>query len=294
MMQKIVPFLWFDTQAEEAANFYVALFSHSKVLNVARYGEAGPGAAGTVMTVSFQLDGGDFTALNGGPEYNFTPAISFFVSCATEEEIDRLFEKLSAGGRVHMELDRYPFSDKFGWTDDRFGVSWQLNLASGAQKITPFLTFVGVQHGKAEEAISLYISLFKNSSIQAIQRYGAGGGELEGTVMHARFSLDGQEFMAMDSGLEHPWTFTPAVSLFVNCKSQAEVDNLWEKLTEGGEEGPCGWLKDLYGVSWQIVPTVLGELLGDKDPEKSQRVMQAMFQMKKLDTAGLQRAYEQK
>jgi predicted 3-demethylubiquinone-9 3-methyltransferase (glyoxalase superfamily) len=291
-MQKISPFLWFDDQAEEATNFYVSLFKNSKVLNVSRYSEVGPGPAGTIMTVGFQLDGQDFAALNGGPEFNFTPAISLFVNCDTEEEIDRLFEKLSAGGRVHMELDKYPFSEKFAWIDDRYGVSWQLNFASGAQKITPFLTFVGERHGKAEEAINLYTSLFNNSSIQAIQRYGAGGGEPEGTVMHARFSLNGQEFMAMDSGLEHLWTFTEAVSLFVNCKTQEEVDELWEKLTEGGEEGPCGWLKDRYGVSWQIVPTVLGELLGDKDAEKAQKVMQAMLQMKKIDITGLKEAYE--
>jgi predicted 3-demethylubiquinone-9 3-methyltransferase (glyoxalase superfamily) len=292
-MQKITPFLWFDNQAEEAANYYVSIVKNSKIVNIARYGEAGPGPAGTVMTVTFQLDGQEFTALNGGPEFTFSPAISFFVNCATEEEIDRLFKKLSEGGQVLMELDKYPFSDKFAWIADKFGVSWQLNLASHTQKITPFLTFVGEQHGKAEEAVNLYISLFKNSSVKAMERYGAGEGEPERTVKHARFTLSGQEFMALDGGLEHQWTFTPAISLLVNCESQPEVDKLWQKLTEGGEEGPCGWLKDRYGVSWQIVPTVLGEMLNDPDPVKSQRVTQAMFQMKKIDIAGLKQAYEQ-
>ncbi len=292
-MQKITPFLWFDHQAEEAANFYISLFKNSKLGNVARYGEAGPGPAGTVMTVGFQLDGQDFTALNGGLEFKFTPAISLFVNCDTEEAIDRLFEKLSAGGLVLMELDKYPFSDKFGWVNDRYGVSWQLNLASGAQKITPFLSFVGKQHGKAEEAMNLYVSQFKNSSIQAIQRYGPGSGESEGTVMHAKFSLDGQEFMAMDSGLEHHWTFTEAVSLFVNCKTQEEVDALWEKLTQGGEEGPCGWLKDKYGLSWQIVPADLGKYLNGSDAEGARRALNAMLQMKKLDIEKIKYAYEQ-
>lgn len=292
-MQKITPFLWFDYQAEEAVNFYTSLFKNSQVGNVARYGEAGPGPVGTVMTVSFQLDGQDFTALNGGPEFKFTPAISLFVNCDTEEEVDRLFAKLSAGGRVLMELDKYPFSDKFGWIEDRYGVSWQLNLASGAQKITPFLTFVGKQHGKAEEAMKLYVSLFKNSSIQAIQRYGPGSGESEGIVMHARFSLDGQEFMALDGGLEHDWTFSEAVSLFVNCMTQEEVDKLWQKLTEGGEESQCGWLKDKFGVSWQIVPEDLGKYLGGDDAGGARRAMQAMLQMKKLDIEKIKRAYEQ-
>ncbi|MEW6093285.1 MAG: VOC family protein [Chloroflexota bacterium] len=291
-MQKITPFLWFDSQAEEAVNFYTSLFKDSKVLNVTRYGEAGPGPAGTVMTMNFQLSGQDFTALNGGPEFKFTPAISLFANCDSEEEIDRLFERLSAGGAILMELGKYPFSDKFCWINDRYGVSWQLNLASGVQKITPFLTFVGKQHGKAEEAMNLYVSLFENSSIQAIQRYGPESGESEGTVMHARFSLDGQEFMAIDGGLVHNWTFTEAVSLFVNCKTQKEVDLLWQKLTEGGEESQCGWLKDRYGVSWQIVPTALGSLIGGPDPAGAQRAVQAMLQMRKLDLAALQRAYE--
>jgi len=290
--QKITPYLWFDTQAEEAANFYVSIFDHSKVADIARYGEGGPRPAGGVMIVTFQLDGQVFTALNGGPEFNFTPAISFFVYCATEEEIDRLFKKLSNGGQVLMELDKYPFSEKFGWVNDRFGVSWQLNLAPNPQKIIPFFTFVGKQHGKAEEAVNTYVSLFDHSSIQAIERYAAGEGEPKGTVKHARFTLHGQEFMAMESGLEHAWTFTEAVSLLVNCESQAEVDELWEKLTAGGEEGPCGWLKDKYGVSWQIIPTVLGTLMQDEDAEKASRVMKAMLQMKKIDIAGLRQAYE--
>jgi predicted 3-demethylubiquinone-9 3-methyltransferase (glyoxalase superfamily) len=292
-MQKITPFLWFDNQAEEAMNFYTSIFKNSKLGSVTRYGEDGPGPAGTVMTGTFQLDGQEFMALNGGPHFTFTPAISFFVNYETEQEIDKLWEKLTEGGTVLMELDKYPFSEKFGWLEDKFGVSWQLILASRRQKITPFLMFVREQHGKAEEAMNLYISLFKNSSIVNIERYGPGGDEPEGTVTHATFSLTGQEFMAMDSNREHHFTFTPAISFFVNCETQQEIDKLWEKLSEGGEIEQCGWLKDKYGVSWQIVPTILGEMLQDKNPERSQRVMKAMFQMKKLDVEGLKQAYEQ-
>jgi predicted 3-demethylubiquinone-9 3-methyltransferase (glyoxalase superfamily) len=153
------------------------------------------------------------------------------------------------------------------------------------QKITPFLWF----DDKAEEAMNFYTSIFKNSKIGSVSRYGEAGPGQAGTVMSAAFELDGQEFMALNGGPH--FTFTPAISFFVHCETQAEVDELWDRLSEGGEEGQCGWLMDKYGLSWQIVPSVLGELLGDKDPEKSQRVMHAMLQMKKIDIAQLKLAY---
>jgi predicted 3-demethylubiquinone-9 3-methyltransferase (glyoxalase superfamily) len=156
------------------------------------------------------------------------------------------------------------------------------------QKITPFLWF----DKQAEEAANLYVSVFKNSRVTGINRYGEAGPGPAGTAMTVSFELEGQEFTALNGGPEYK--FTEAISFFVNCESQEEVDELWEKLSAAGEQGPCGWLKDKYGVSWQIVPTVLGELLGDPDPVKSQRVMQAMLQMKKIDIEGLKQAYEQK
>ena len=156
------------------------------------------------------------------------------------------------------------------------------------QKITPFLWF----DNQAEEAVNFYVSIFKNSKITSIDRYGEAGPGPKGTVMTASFELEGQGFMALNGGPEYK--FTEAISFFVNCETQVEVDELWAKLSAGGEEGPCGWLKDKYGVSWQIVPTILGELLNDPDPEKSGRVMKAMLQMKKLDINTLRQAYEQK
>ncbi len=154
-------------------------------------------------------------------------------------------------------------------------------------KITPFLWF----NDQAEEAMNFYTSIFKNSKISSVSRYGEGGPGQPGSVMTATFELDGQEFMALNGG--PLFTFTEAISFFVNCETQAEVDELWAKLTEGGEEVQCGWLKDRYGLSWQIVPSVLGELLNDPDAEKAGRVMNAMLQMKKIDIAGLRSAYEQ-
>jgi predicted 3-demethylubiquinone-9 3-methyltransferase (glyoxalase superfamily) len=155
------------------------------------------------------------------------------------------------------------------------------------QKITPFLWF----DNNAEEAMNFYISIFKNSKVVSVSRYGGEGPGPKGTVMTAIFQLNGQEFYALNGGPE--FTFTEAISFFVNCETQQEVDDLWEKLSEGGEKSRCGWLKDKYGLSWQIVPTILGKLLQDKDAEKSRRVMNAMLQMDKLDIEKLKQAYEQ-
>ena len=154
-------------------------------------------------------------------------------------------------------------------------------------KITPFLWF----NNNAEEAANFYVSIFKNSKISSVSRYGEGSPGTPGVVMTIAFQLEGQELMALNGGPE--FKFTEAISFFVSCKTQDEVDELWEKLSQGGEQGPCGWLKDKFGLSWQIVPTILNELLSASDPAKSQRVMKAMLQMSKIDIAGLKQAYEQ-
>jgi len=295
--RKITPFLWFDSEAEEAVNFYTTIFNNSKIKIVSRYGEEGAKAAGrekgTVMTVSFQIEGQEFIAINGGPVFNINPTISFFVNCDTPEEIDRLWAKLSDGGEIFMELNKYPFSEKYGWVKDKYGVSWQLILPGRIQKIAPCLMFTGEQHKKAEEAIRFYTSVFENSDIIQLERYKAGEGP-EGAVVHAKFTLNGQAFVAMDSHTPLPYNFNPALSLVVSCETQDELDYYWGKLTEGGYEGAqqCGWLQDKYGLSWQVVPSTLGELLSDPDPVKSGRVMQAIIKMKKIDIDTLQQAYD--
>lgn len=156
------------------------------------------------------------------------------------------------------------------------------------QKITPFLMF----NNQAEEAVNFYVSIFRNSKILSMNRYGEGGPMPDGTVMGASFVLEGQEFQAFNGGPQ--FTFSEGISLYVNCETQKEVDELWEKLSAGGEKSQCGWLKDKFGVWWQIIPTALGQLLGDKDPKKAQNVMQAMLKMTKIDIAELKRAYDQK
>ncbi len=289
-MQGITPFLWFDDNAEEAANFYTSVFEDSQILNLVRYGEAGPGPAGSVMVVSFQLHSQQFDAVNGGPVYSFTPATSFFVSCASTREVDALWAQLLAGGTALMELGAYPFSPRFGWLQDKFGISWQIGLEERKQKIAPFLMFTGKQHGRAEEAIRYYTSLIDRSTIEEIVRNGPGEEEPEGTVKRAVFTLDGLEMMAMDSAYPHGFTFTPAVSFVANCDSQAEIDELWDTLGDGGEIQQCGWLTDRFGVTWQIVPVILATLMQDPDPARARRVTEAMLQMVKLDIAALENA----
>jgi predicted 3-demethylubiquinone-9 3-methyltransferase (glyoxalase superfamily) len=295
LMQKISPFLWFDDNAVEATNFYVSVFPNSKILSINGYERdtpPSPNVPGSVRYTTFELYGQVFNALNGGPYFKITPAISFFVNCETHEEIDTLWQKLTDGGMALMGLDQYPFSEKFGWVQDKFGVSWQLNLAKRTQKITPFLMFFGDQYAKAEEAMNLYASLFTDSHIGEIERFGPGEMGVEGTIKLGSFYLAGQEFMVSDSNFPHKFTFTEGLSFFVNCETQQEVDFLWEKLSAGGTIQQCGWLKDPFGVSWQIIPTILSKLLNDPDPVKSKRVMDAMLQMKKIDSDMLIKAYE--
>jgi len=297
---RITPFLWFDNQAADAVNFYTTIFNNGKIKTITRYGEKGAEAAGrqkgSVMTIAFQIEGQEFVAINGGPVFAITPAISFFVNCDTAIEIDKLWKNLSLGGTVLMELSKYPFSEKFGWIRDKYGVTWQLNLAKASQKIATFLLFAGKQHGKAEEAMNFYVSIFKNSGVSFIQRFGAGDMGAEGTVQHARFSLESQEFIAMDSNREHQFSFTPGLSLVVNCKDQQEIDYYWEILSKGGDARAqqCGWLEDKYGISWQITPSEIGEMLSDTNPGRSERVMNAVLQMKKIDLQTLKNAYEQR
>lgn len=294
--QKITPNFWFNGQAEEAARFYTSLFKDAKMGTASYYDKAAAEASGlpegSVLTVPFELEGQQFLGLNGGPEFQFNPSISLFVYCDTEEEVDELFAKLTEGGVILMPLQKYPFNEKYAWVQDRYGLSWQLYLGNPrGQKIAFSLLFVGEQCGHAEEAMQLYTSLFEDGRIESASRYSEDDSpEIAGTVQHASFWLEGQEFMAMDSNREHNFAFNEAVSFVVDCEDQEEVDYYWEKFTAEGEEGPCGWLKDKFGVSWQIVPRVLTELLLDPDAEKAERVMQAMLQMKKIDIGQLQKA----
>jgi predicted 3-demethylubiquinone-9 3-methyltransferase (glyoxalase superfamily) len=296
--KRIATGLWFDTQAEEAAKFYTSLFPNSHVGVIARYGKEGYEVhhqpEGQVLTATFNLDGQEFMGTNGGPLFKMNPTISLYTVCETEEEITKLWNELSKNGNVLMPLDKYDWSKKYGWVSDRFGLSWQLTLGSVkeiGQKITPLVMFVGKQFGRTEEAIQFYTTVFENSSIDAVHRYGPGTGPNEGKVMHARFKLAGQTFMAMDGGGQHDFEFNEGIALVVNCETQAEIDNYWKKLTAGGKESMCGWLKDKFGLSWEVAPIRLGEMLVDPDPKKKGRVMNAFLKMRKYDLATLEKEY---
>jgi predicted 3-demethylubiquinone-9 3-methyltransferase (glyoxalase superfamily) len=294
-IQKITPFLWFDTQAMAAANFYASAFKNARVKTSTKYsaeGAAGAGMTrGSIMTVVFELEGQEFTAINGGPVFRISPSISFMVNCRTRDKIDELWSRLSEGGKVLMELNKYPFSERYGWIQDKFGVSWQLILSEESPIIVPSFLFTGNQKGKAEEAINYYMSLFRMSSVDRVMHYEAGEPGPEGMVKYASFTINGQKFVAMDSGNDVQYPFTPAISFVVNCDTQEQIDYYWDHLGEGGDPRAqqCGWLQDKYGVSWQIVPSEIG--LWMNDPGKSGLVMKELFKMKKLDLNKLKSAY---
>lgn len=298
IMQKIIPSLWFDKDCEAAINFYVSIFPNSKIVSIQRYpdhpveGLPMEGLDGKVLTAIFELEGQRFMALDGGSVFKFNPTVSFFVNRNTPEEVDALWNKLADGGSVLMPLEKYPFSEKYGWLQDKYGLSWQIGVGPQKQAITPSFMFVGDKFGKAEEAVNFYVSVFKNASVKMIARYEPGEHDEEGKVKYSEFLLEGQEFTAMESSKGHSFEAGGAVSFYVECGNQAEVDYYWSKLTEGGDPKAqqCGWLQDKYGFSWQIVPKVLGELLSDPDKEKADRAMKAMLQMKKLDVAALEKA----
>lgn len=296
-MQKIVPNIWFDSQAEEAAEFYTSTFKNSNILTTVPYTEVGQEihgqTPGSVMTIDLELEGYRFSLLNAGPVFSPNPSISFFVNCESKDEVDRLWAALSEGGRTLMPLDTYPFSQWYGWVEDKFGVSWQVSVADEPfAKIVPSLLFVGDNVGKAEEAVHFYVSVFRDAEAKGFFRYEAGQEpDKAGTIAYADFMLAGQSFAAMDSAREHGYTFSEGISLIVNCDDQAEVDYYWGKLSAVPEAEQCGWLKDKYGVSWQITPIGYYDMMKDPASPGAKRAMEAMFKMKKLDIAELEKAY---
>lgn len=279
MKNQIYPCLWFDGKAKEAAEFYCSVFPGTFI------------ASENPLVVTISSAGQKFMFLNGGPHFVLNPSISFFVVCETVDEVDTAWTKLLEGSSVLMPLDKYDWSEKYGWLQDKFGVNWQLSfgkMEDVGQKFTPTLMFTQHNAGNAEKAIQFYTSVFENSSVRGILRYSANEGDVEGTVKHAQFSLNNHVFMAMDSSLAHQFSFNEASSLVVECATQDEIDYYWEKLSAVPEAEQCGWLKDQFGVSWQIVPEILEQLMSD--PSRSERVVNAFLQMKKFDIEKLLKA----
>ena len=292
--QKIVPHLWFDKEGLEAAGLYTSIFKDSKVTQHSIMQNT---PSGDCDIVGFELMGYHFMAISAGPHFKKNPSISFIVNFDPSQDvearrrIDEVWEKLSTRGEVLMPLDKYPFSEHYGWIQDKYGVSWQLIYTNpeGEERplIIPSLLFVGNLCGKAQEASDFYLSIFNHSKRGAIARYPAGSEpDKEGTIMFTDFKLEGQWFAAMDSAHEHHFTFNEAISFIINCKDQEEIDFFWNKLSAVSESEQCGWVKDKYGISWIILPENMGELIS-KNPEKTTPVM---LEMKKIIIADLERA----
>jgi predicted 3-demethylubiquinone-9 3-methyltransferase (glyoxalase superfamily) len=273
MKHKITPCLWFDNQAKEAAALYCSVFENAKV------------TAQSPIVTEIHLSGQSFTLLDGGPKYKPNASISFFYICEKEEELKRAWEAFTKEGNIMMPLDQYPWSKKYGWVTDKFGISWQLALgkiSDVGQKITPCFMFSGKQYGRVDEAIAHYSAIFDDAKVDGILRYGANESpEKEGRVKHAEVVLNGQKFMFMETAQSNDFIFTEGVSLTIHCNDQEEIDYYWEQLTQSGEESMCGWLKDKFGVSWQIIPVMLSKIMSD--PTKAGKAVQAFMSMRKLN-----------
>jgi len=284
MKQKITPNLWFDGNALEAVEFYVAAFPESSIGTKSYYPESAEEGladfqlelAGQVLTIDFEQGGQPFVAINAGSEFQFNPVISFMLNFdpskdpQAEDHLDELWQQLLEGGDVLMPLEAYPFSKRYGWVRDRYGLTWQLILTdpAGAPRpfIIPSLLFTGQNTNRAEEAIQFYVSVFEDARVGELAYYPEDTGPAKkGALMFGDFTLAGQWFAAMDSGVDQAFTFNEAVSLSVACKDQAEIDYFWDKLSSDTQFEQCGWCKDKFGVSWQIVPENIEVLMARPD-----------------------------
>lgn len=298
-MQKIVPHLWFDTQAKEAATFYCKAFPNAKITSSIVMHDT---PSGDCDLLTFSLDGYDFMAISAGPYFKLNPSISFILNFDPSEDdhaaenLQKLWDKLIDGGTALMPLQEYPFSKQYGWVQDRFGVTWQLMLTNPEGEprpfITPSLMFGGPSTNKAEEAIQFYLDVFKKSKQGTIARYTEDTGPAKkDSLMFSDFMLEDQWFSAMDSGVEQPFVFNEAVSLLINCDTQEEIDYYWKKLSAVPEAEQCGWLKDKYGVAWQVSPKILNDMMEKGTPEQVANVTKAFLKMKKMNIAEIEAAY---
>lgn len=298
-MQKIVPHLWFNTQAKEAAAFYCDIFPESKIVSSAMLRDT---PSGDTDFVTFNLSGYDFMAISAGPLFPLNPSISFMLNFDpshdenAEQNLRGMWDKLSDGGETLMPLQQYPYSKLYGWVKDKFGITWQLILTNPEGEIRPFiipsLMFSGEQVNNAEQALTFYASVFKHAKSGTVARYPeATGPANKGAVMFADFMIEDQWFAAMDSGVDQDFSFNEGISLLINCDTQQEIDYYWEKLSAVPEAEQCGWLKDKFGVSWQVSPTAMNKMMAEGTREQVDRVTQAFLKMKKFDIAALEAAY---
>ena len=284
-MQRIVPNLWFDHTAAEAADFYTSVFPDGRLIETVRYPTEGlpdfqQEFAGDVLTVEFELGGYRFIGINADATFRPNPSVSFFVNFDpsvdpdARQHLDELWAALSDGGKALMELQEYPFSPHYGWIEDRYGVSWQLMLTDPSGEPRPFIIpsimFGHTAQGRAQEAMDFYASVF-GGRLGTVAPYPAEAGSMAGQVMFGEFQALDQWFATMDAAGQD-FTFTCGVSLMVYCHGQEELDRYWAELSAVGEAEQCGWCADQFGLSWQLVPDNLDELMGK--PGAFEKLMQ--------------------
>jgi predicted 3-demethylubiquinone-9 3-methyltransferase (glyoxalase superfamily) len=280
MSNSIYPCLWFDHEAHDAARFYSTVFEKAHI------------AYETGFLAMLQLPGLKIMLMNGGPTYKLSPAMSYYVYCGNEASINSYYALLKEGGELFMPLDSYHWSEKYAWVQDKYGVSWQLDIhdINSDQKVVPTLLFANEKRELVKNATSHYSGIFSDSKILLESPYPPGSGMPEGTLLFTQFKLDGFIFNAMSSAIPHDFDFTPANSMVIECDTQEEIDHFWEALGVGGKFDRCGWLADKYDVSWQIIPSVLPGLM--RDPEKAPRVAAVFMQMQKLEIAPILNLFE--
>ncbi|WP_153796011.1 VOC family protein [Foetidibacter luteolus] len=304
-MQKIIPHLWFNKEAKEAAAFYTFVFPQSKIIHTSQIHDT---PSGSCDIVSFELWNKQFMAISAGPLFSFNPSISFIVNFdplffgqspennqAALNALNTVWDKLAEGGKVLMPIDAYPFSKRYGWLQDKYGVSWQLMLTNpdGEQRpaIVPSLLFTGSICGKAEEAINFYQSVFKHAQAGSVHHYPAGmEPDKEGSLMFGDVKLEDTWLAAMDSARQHGFSFNEAVSFMVTCADQEEIDYYWQQLSAVPEAEQCGWLKDKYGLSWQITSAEMETMMQQGTQDEINRITQAFLPMKKIDIAAIKKA----
>lgn len=286
MNNNIFPCLWYDENAKESAEFYCKIFN-------------GKTTADTPVVMNIELFGQKMMLLNGGPQFKKNASVSFMVICETEDEVDQYWNQLIDGGMALMPLDSYSWSKKYGWLKDKYDVTWQIFLGENqtGQKIIPTLMFIHENDGKAMTAMEFYTKTFPNSRIGNILKYGDGSEGHPATedpenIQHAHFVIDDYSLFCMDNSYDHQFDFNEAISMVVMTDDQEQTDHYWNTLTSnGGRESMCGWLKDQFGFSWQIVPKRLIQLMSDPDPVKAQKVVKAMMRMQKIIIEDLEKAY---
>ena len=289
MAQKITPNIWCNGNAQELAEFYVDAFGDAEILSTEHYPQTTEEGladfqqdlAGKVLTVEFRVHNMKFVAINAGPEFAPNPSISFFVNFdpsrddKAREHLDELWGKLYSGGTALMELGEYPFSPHYGWVQDKFGVSWQLILTNPEGEprpvIVPSLLFADQSQNKARQAAELYVSLFDDAALGNFMPYGQDMGAAKAdSIAYGEFRVGDEWLAVMDNGgVAHKFNFNEGVSLSVTCKDQTEIDKLWAVLSTVPEAEQCGWCKDEFGVSWQIVPENMAELMQKPDAFKT-------------------------